>query len=78
MSLFGSILRDDFGPDSDIDVPVEFHPDHVPGFMTLSGIEIEFAELVGGRKVDMNTPGGISRYYVDDVLAEAKVLHDET
>ena len=78
MSLFGSILRDDFGSDSDVDVLVEFHPEHIPGLMTLAGIEIEMARLVGGRKVDMHTPGGLSKYLVDRVLAEAEVLHDET
>ena len=78
MALFGSVLRDDFGPDSDVDVLVEFHPDHVPGFMGLAGMELEFSEFLGGRKVDLNTPGGISRYYIDEVLAEAEVLHDET
>ena len=78
MSLFGSILRDDFRPDSDVDVLVEFHPDHIPGLMTLAGIEIELSQLVGGRKVDIHTPGGLSKYLVDRVLAEAQVLHDET
>ncbi len=78
MSLFGSILRDDFGPDSDVDILVEFHPDHIPGLMTLAGIEIELSKLVGGRRVDIHTPGGLSKYLVDRILAEAQVLHDET
>lgn len=78
MSLFGSILRDDFGPDSDVDVLVEFHPDHIPGLMTLAGIEIELSQLLGGRRVDIHTPGGLSKYLVDRVLAEAEVVHDET
>ena len=78
MSLFGSVLRDDFGPDSDVDVLVEFHPDHIPGLMTLAGIEIELSRILGGRKVDMHTPGGLSKYLVDRVLAEAEVVHDET
>ena len=78
MSLFGSILRDDFGPDSDVDVLVEFHPDHIPGLMTLAGIEIELSRVLGGRKVDVHTPGGLSEYLVDRVLAEAEVVHDET
>lgn len=78
MSLFGSILRDDFGPDRDLDVLVEFHLKHIPCLMTLTGGEIELSELSAGRKVDMHTRGGISKYLVDQVLAEAEVIYDET
>ena len=78
LSLFGSVLRDDFGPDSDVDVLVEFDPDHPVGYITLAGIEIEFGELLEGRKPDLNTPEDLSPYYRDEVLGEAVVLYDET
>jgi len=72
LSLFGSVLRDDFGPGSDIDVLVEFEPEHVPGFIRLAGMELELATILGGRKVDMNTPNSLSRYFRQKVLAEAQ------
>jgi predicted nucleotidyltransferase len=74
LSLFGSVLRDDFRPDSDVDVLVEFEPGHVPGFFGLAGIELELTELIG-RKVDLRTPGDLSRYFRDDVLATAEVQY---
>ena len=75
LALFGSVLRDDFRPDSDIDVLVEFEPGHVPGFIRLAGIELELSELLGRRKVDMTTPMGLSPYCRDEVLAEAEVVY---
>jgi predicted nucleotidyltransferase len=69
------VLRDDFGPDSDVDVLVEFEPGHVPGLFRLAGMELELAAILGGRKVDMNTPQCISRYFRDQVQAEAKVQY---
>lgn len=78
LSLFGSVIRDDFRLESDIDILVEFDRDHIPGFMGLAGMEIELSDVLAGRKVDMNTPGGISRYYRDEVMAEAEVLYDAT
>ncbi len=75
LALFGSVLRDDFTPESDIDVLVEFDPDHIPGLITLAGMEIELSELIGGRRVDMNTPRSISRYFRDEVLEEAEALY---
>ncbi len=75
LALFGSVLRDDFTPDSDIDVLVEFDPEHIPGLITLAGMEIELSKLVGGRRVDMKTPLSISRYFRDEVLEEAEALY---
>lgn len=75
LALFGSVLRDDFRPDSDVDVLVEFEPDARVGLLTLAGMEIELGELLG-RKVDLNTPGFLSRYFRDEVLAEAEVRYD--
>jgi uncharacterized protein len=63
-----------FGPDSDIDVLVEFEPGTKVGLLKLAGIEIELSELLG-RKVDLNTPGFISPDYRDRVLAEAQVQY---
>ena len=74
-SLFGSVLRDDFGPDSDIDVLVEFEPEHIPGF-AFFGMEIELAEILG-RKVDLHTPNFLSPYFRDKVLEEAEVQYAE-
>lgn len=76
LSLFGSVMRDDFGPESDVDVLVEFAPGHAPGLFRLAGMEFELAEILGGgRKVDMNTPRSLSRYFRDKVLAEAQVQY---
>ena len=74
LAFFGSVLRDDFRPDSDVDVLVEFEPDARVGLIKLAGIEIELSKLIG-RKVDLNTAGFISRYYRDQVLAEAEVMY---
>ena len=75
LALFGSVLRDDFGPDSDVDVLVEFVPGTRVGLLRLAGLEIELSELLG-RKVDLNTPGFLSDYFRDHVLAEAEVHYD--
>jgi len=73
MSLFGSVLRDDFRPDSDIDILVEFEPGHVPGFAIID-MEAELSQLVG-RKVDLRTANELSRYFRDKVVREAKVQY---
>lgn len=73
LAFFGSVLRDDFGPDSDIDVLVEFEPGHTPGLVFLS-MEEELSAILG-RKVDLNTPGFLSPYFRDRVLAEAEVQY---
>ena len=75
LSLFGSVLGKDFGPQSDIDVLVEFEPGHVPGFFALYDMEQELSALAGGRKVDLRTPEDLSRYFRDDVLARAEVQY---
>jgi predicted nucleotidyltransferase len=71
LALFGSALREDFTPDSDVDVLVEFEPGTRVGMIRLAGIELELSNILG-RKVDMNTPGFISKYYREEVLAEAE------
>jgi uncharacterized protein len=74
LALFGSVLRDDFGPESDVDVLVEFEPDHIPG-LAFFAMQDELSEIVG-RRVDLNTPGFLSPYFRDQVIAEADVLYD--
>jgi len=75
LALFGSVLRDDFGPESDVDVLVEFETGARVGMIGLAGMEIELSEVVG-RKVDLNTPGFLSEYYRQRVLEEADVQYD--
>ena len=74
LSLFGSILRDDFGPDSDVDVLVEFEPGAAPGLAFFS-LQRELSGIFG-RKVDLNTPAELSRYFREEVLQETEVLYD--
>ena len=73
LAFFGSVLREDFSPDSDIDVLVEFEPDAGIGFFELYDIEQELSSLLGGRKVDLSTPKCLSKYFRDKVLSEAEV-----
>lgn len=70
LSLFGSVLRDDFRPDSDVDVLVEFQPGHVPGFAFFE-MEQELSGILG-RKVDLNTPQFLDRHFRAQVLSEAE------
>ena len=77
LALFGSALREDFRPDSDIDVLVEFEQGHVPGFFKLFDMEGELSSLLGGRKVDLRTPQDLSRYFRDEVVAHAEVQYAE-
>jgi len=74
-SFFGSILRKDFRPNSDIDVLVEFESEHIPGFFRLVQLEQEFSKILGGRLVDMRTPNDLSRYFRENVLAQAEVQY---
>ncbi|MBM3303086.1 MAG: nucleotidyltransferase domain-containing protein, partial [Deltaproteobacteria bacterium] len=69
-------VRDDFGPDSDVDLLVEFEPDHTPGWEIVD-IEEDLSALLGGRKVDLINPKYLNRRFKDRVLAEAEVLHAE-
>jgi uncharacterized protein len=73
-SLFGSVLREDFGPESDVDVLVEFEEGHTPGFFGLARMEEELSELFG-RKVDLRTPQDLSRYFRDEVMGSAAVQY---
>ena len=73
LSIFGSILRDDFGADSDVDVLVEFEPGARTGF-AFFGMQEELSQMIG-RRVDLSTPGFLSKYFRDEVLREAQVLY---
>ena len=77
LSIFGSALRNDFRLESDVDVLVEFEPDARVGLIRFAGIEIELSEILG-RKVDLNTPGFLSKYFREQVLSEAVVQYDAT
>jgi predicted nucleotidyltransferase len=73
LALFGSVLREDFQPDSDIDVLVEFEPGHVPG-LRFFALERELSEILG-RRVDLNTPNFLSPYFRGRVMDEAEVQY---
>lgn len=72
LALFGSVLRADFGPESDIDVLVEFEPGRVPG-LAFFRIQDELSQLFG-RQVDLHTAKSLSRYFREDVQASAEVI----
>jgi len=75
LAFFGSVLRDDFTPDSDIDMLVEFDPRYVPGLLDLVRMEEELSSMFDGHKVDLRTPQDLSRYFRDSVLASAEELY---
>lgn len=77
LSLFGSALRDDFRPDSDIDFVVEFRDGATPSLLDLARMERELSAVLGGRKVDLRTPQELSRYFREEVLSTASVQYAE-
>ena len=74
MALFGSVLRDDFDADSDVDVLVEFEAGYAVGLISFAGMELELSETLG-RKVDMRTPAELSRYFREEVLKSAEQVY---
>lgn len=76
LSLFGSVLRDDFNEDSDIDVLVEFEPEAKVGLFALARMARELTAILG-RKVDLLTPGFLSRYFRQEVLDGAEVIYEK-
>jgi len=74
LALFGSVLTERFGPDSDVDVLVEFYPANVPGLFALAGMEMELSDILG-RNVDMRTPEDLSRYFRDEVVRGALIQY---
>ena len=75
LSFFGSVVRDDFGPHSDIDIFVEFEPGHIPGYNFFL-IEDELSQLLG-RKVDLQTANFLSREVRQTALSEAVVAYEQ-
>jgi predicted nucleotidyltransferase len=75
LALFGSVLREDFGPSSDVDVLVELEADARVGMIRLSEMEAELSRILG-RKVDLNTSGFLSKYYRERILSEAEVQYE--
>lgn len=73
LAFFGSVLREDFQSESDLDVLVWFEPDHIIGYLGMARLEIELSNLLG-RKVDLRTPAELSRYFRDEVVQNAEVL----
>lgn len=73
LSLFGSVLRDDFGPQSDVDVLVEFEPGRTPG-LGFFRFEQELSALLG-RRADLNTKASLSRHFRDRVLFNARDVY---
>ena len=74
LAFFGSILRDDFMPDSDVDILVEFEPGRTVGLLRMAGLELELSEMLG-RKVDLRTPAELSRYFRDEVVQNSEVQY---
>ena len=77
LSVFGSVIRDDFGPEADVDVLVEFLPGQSVGFFGLAGMQVELSEIVG-RKVDLKTPAELDGSFRQDVLDSAIVQFEQT
>lgn len=75
LALFGSVLRDDFGPESDVDVLVEFEPGTTVGFFKFMEMQNELSDLLG-REVDLNTAGFLSRHFRDDVIEMAEAIYE--
>jgi predicted nucleotidyltransferase len=75
LALFGSRLKGTERPDSDVDLLVEFEPEHVPGLLALAGMEAELSRLLGGHAVDLRTPQDLSRYFREEVERTAEVQY---
>ena len=74
LSLFGSLIGNDFGDKSDIDILVEFEKESVPGLIALNRMERELSDLFNGRRVDLRTPMDLSRYFREDVLSRSVTI----
>jgi len=74
-AFYGSILRDDFGQDSDIDILVDFDSEQPIGLMKMARMEIELSEMLG-RKVDLRTPEDLSKYFRDKVVSGAEIRYE--
>ncbi|HPO12209.1 MAG TPA: nucleotidyltransferase domain-containing protein [Candidatus Hydrogenedentes bacterium] len=74
LSLFGSVLTDRFGPESDVDVLVEFDPDNIPTLFDVVEMERELSRIVG-RKADIRTAKDLSRYFREEAVKSAVVQY---
>ena len=77
-AFFGSVLRADFGPRSDIDVLVEFEPGKGPSLLTVARIERELSDVLGGYRVDLRTPQELSRYFRDEVVQSSLIAYEQS
>lgn len=75
LALFGSVLTERFRPDSDVDVLVDFDPDHIPGFLGLARMERELGAILG-RRVDIRTAGDLSQRFRMQILSAAAVQYE--
>lgn len=75
LALFGSVIREDFGPESDVDVLVEFEPGKEPGLFGMARMERELSPIFGGQKIDLRTPGDLGRYMRDRVMNAAEGIY---
>ena len=75
LAIFGSVLKEDFHTESDIDFLVEFEKGHTPGFIRLADMEIELSKLLGGKKVDIRTPEDLSKYFRYEVISSSEVKY---
>jgi predicted nucleotidyltransferase len=75
LAFFGSVVRDDFSPDSDVDVLVEFEHGYGVGMITLAGLEIELSQILG-RRAEIHTYKGLNPLFRDRVIGEAEVFYD--
>ena len=78
LAVFGSALRPDFRPDSDVDVLIEFDANSIPGLLGMARMERELSSLFGERKVDLRTPEDLSRYFRARVLNEAESVYERS
>jgi len=74
MSLFGSVLTDQFNPTSDVDFLVEFQSEHIPTLFDVVNMEDELSDIIG-RHADLKTAKGLSQYFRDDIIGKAQIIY---
>ncbi len=75
LSVYGSALRPDFRPDSDVDVLAEFEPDRVPGLFGIAAMEVKLSSLFSGHRVDLRTPSDLSPYFRQEVIDGSEIQY---
>jgi predicted nucleotidyltransferase len=76
LALFGSAIRDDFTPASDVDLLIDFAPGEAPSLFGFVDMRDELSAMFGGRQVDLVMKGGLSNYLADRILSERVVLYE--